>query len=455
MTAYTGRHRNQYLITSSQAMVPVLSAAQAQSIGQWTVYAFPPLSVHHATRDGVEAVLLGVMVDPLHPALAPAELLQSTLDLALELDAAGADMAQSTDSLTGRFVMAVSKGAALNIWGDACHLRQIIFGAPSGQRCASSSEPLLLEHLGLKHQMSKAMDAFITSPMFWRNEHAWVGDAAQDSRLARLLPNHGLDLASGRVHRRPVMTDPPAKHLEHVVNSVQACLQGAMAALTSRYKCIQAVTAGMDSRLLLAASLPLKHRIEYFIFDRGEPGTRADSEVAELLSKALDLGLQRIQPQPTSAEFKARMAEEFLYPRDLPKLANVAHHVNRQERDQVLSINGNAAEIGRNYYGLSRHPLTVNEACCLLGYPPSNAYVNESITRWRAQCSPAAGAGGIDLGDLLYWEQRMGNWGAMTPRETDLAIEEGRRSTTASCCCPFSRCPASCAPRPTTHSSCS
>lgn len=424
MTVYTGRHRNQYLITSAQTQVPVLSAAQAQTIGQWKVYAFPPLSVHHAARDGVEAVLLGVMVDPLRPTLPPAELLEATLDRALELDAAGADIAASTDPLTGRFVIAIAKGAALKIWGDACHLRQIIFGAPDGQRCASSSEPLLLEHLGLTHQMSKAMHDLMSSPMFRRNEHAWVGDAAQDSRLTRLLPNHGLDLASGSVHRRPVMAVPTAKLFEQVIDSVQSCLQGAMAALTGRYKCIQAVTAGMDSRLLLAASLPYKHRIEYFIFDRGDPGTRADSEVAESLSKALDLGLRRIQPEPTSAAFKARMAAEFFYPRDLPKLANVAHHANRQERDTVLSVNGNAAEIGRNYYGLSRHPLTVNEACDLLGYPRRIAYVGESISRWHALAKPAAAAGGIDLGDLLYWEQRMGNWGAMTPRETDLAIEE-------------------------------
>jgi len=46
------------------------------------------------------------------------------------------------------------------------------------------------------------------------------------------------------------------------------------------------------------------------------------------------------------------------------------------------------------------------------------------VSRWLEGARLPAKEQGISLLDLFYWEQRLGNWGALYPLEQDIAIEE-------------------------------
>lgn len=53
-----------------------------------------------------------------------------------------------------------------------------------------------------------------------------------------------------------------------------------------------------------------------------------------------------------------------------------------------------------------------------------NPFIKKELREWYDHAKSYAQETGINLLDLFYWEQRMGNWGAQFPYEQDIAIEE-------------------------------
>ena len=58
----------------------------------------------------------------------------------------------------------------------------------------------------------------------------------------------------------------------------------------------------------------------------------------------------------------------------------------------------------------------------LLRYP-DEAFAIATLDGWLAAFQ-RHGLHGYDPHDFLYWEQRLGNWGAMYPAEQDIAVDE-------------------------------
>lgn len=414
--------RNQYLITDARPSAPVLAAANCINFGKWLVYLFAPLRAAHIVSVGFEALLIGVAVDPQRPADSLQEILDRSFQTAPDTAEAGC---LRVNHLTGRFILLTRIAEQLTISGDACHLRQILFGNIEGVQCASSSEKLLLLHAGADLRVSADKQRFMKSPLFMRNENAWVGSSAHDDRISRLLPNHCLSLPAGQIRRLPLSVPTSNRGEAEVIDFAASALHGVFAALTKNNRLIQPITAGLDSRLLLAASLPFKDQIDYYIFVRPDsPGTTQDAAVAQVLADRLKLNFKVITPQTVTADFKRQLAAEQLFPRHLPKIENTQYHFHRPDRDTVININGNATEICRSYYGRERGQPSFARVSHFLGYSPNDAFVNQALAPWYADAINTARESGVCLTDLLYWEQRMGNWGAVTPFEQDIAIEE-------------------------------
>lgn len=414
--------RNQYLITDAPSAELARARSTCIHLGPWNVLLFAPLRAASASRGNVAAVLIGVAVDPEHPE----RLLQDVLDDLLDQAHGDAEsLFRHVARLTGRFVLATLAAGELLVGGDACHLRQILYGTLNGKRWIGSSEKLLLLMAGTALQMSASKQQFMRSPLFLRNEQAWVGAGGHDDRVSRLLPNHVLSYPTGRARRLPMRLPTQSGNESDAITMASRLLQGSFAALLPHHRLIQPVTAGLDSRLLLAASLPFKDQIEYYIFARQDnPGTQQDADVACVLAERLGLRFQVITPARVSPEFQQRLAAEHLFPRDLSKIENTQHHYLRADKDHVVNINGNGAEVCRAYYGREVRQPTFSRVCHYLGYAPEDAFVQQALEGWYTEARAFADQSGFHLSDLLYWEQRMGNWGAATPLEQDIAIEE-------------------------------
>ena len=192
--------------------------------------------------------------------------------------------------------------------------------------------------------------------------------------------------------------------------------------------------------------------------------------VPQALARRLGLRFDVHRPAPVRPDFAARLRREMIAPRILPKTANLQFHFDHSvradaggaasgiaaggpshhdrpslesrpdiNRGPVINLNGNGGEVMRCFYGRGvlpwrrvgrALPETMTSAALaaslatLAGYSPRQPYVRRQLRAWLLSAVPFARRAGIDLLDLFYWEQRMGNWGALYPREQDIAIEE-------------------------------
>ena len=412
--------RNQYLIVDGELPHPAGLGAVSSFAG-WTLIVHTPLQAARCPTPDGELLLLGVAVDPGHPQRSETDILRA---MASESDSQLRRMEAWSQRLTGRFVIAFAAGGQTWFWGDACHLRPILYGRFGERQVVGSSETMMLAHFGTSLLMSDAKQRFMRSSAYLRNENAWVGEQACDDRIRRLLPNHRLQMPAMLAKRRTLQTGHLPADDENIIDAAVGNLQATLGALSRRATLTQAVTAGWDSRLLLAASIAAEAQAQYYIFERGDAGTSADAAVAVELCKALQVGLQVIRPVPPRDDFVKAFGARHLFARVLPKTANIQYHYDRADRDRVININGNGGEIWRCYYGLPARRCSFDMACHLLGYSPHDRFVADSLAPWYAEACVASKQSDIALQDLLYWEQRMGNWGAQTPFELDIAIEE-------------------------------
>ena len=188
-----------------------------------------------------------------------------------------------------------------------------------------------------------------------------------------------------------------------------------------------ALTAGWDSRVLLAASKSVSDKIDYFL-DRKDvlPKDHPDVWVAEQLAGKLNLRFEvRNSSTNPPGWFVSLLTGNVTGARVLPKTRMIYDKLLKN--DMTLNINGNGGEISRNYYDKNCKycfdDLTIEEIVRLMGYHENSEFVHNEIDNWRNSLNLQPSTG-VNVLDLLYWEQRLGNWGAQFPAEQDIAVEE-------------------------------
>ena len=115
-------YRNQYLITNAEGTRPCLIGADESRFGAWRVFCFPPLRRYLAQGANFEALLIGLAVDPLHPARDMQQVLDHLVDVPSLTPAA---IAARVEHLTGRIVLLVRIGTETHVWDDSCLLRRL------------------------------------------------------------------------------------------------------------------------------------------------------------------------------------------------------------------------------------------------------------------------------------------------------------------------------------------
>lgn len=99
---------------------------------------------------------------------------------------------------------------------------------------------------------------FRKDPEYW-----WPGRGSPFTGVEHLLPNHLLDLTRGTVHRYWPDRDLPLLPLNNAVEVVAGTVRGIMASAATRFDLSISITAGVDSRLVLAASRDIANRVTY------------------------------------------------------------------------------------------------------------------------------------------------------------------------------------------------
>lgn len=414
-------YRNQFVLGPRPASVPA-SWRRIQIDRTLCLTTHPDLPVHTLAREGKSITLLGFMLDPENENAKDKDIVEKLLAGLSSCDS----FYQQTYRYGGRWILIVCDGSKTILFHDAAGLRQVFY---TNQEYAAGlwcgTQPGLLARL-LDLEMDSEALTLINSYHFRQNkEHWWPGNGSPYRAINHLSPNHALDLGTGRAFRYWPDRDLDVCPTDEAVEKISRTLQGMFRSAVNRFDLALSVTAGWDSRLLLAASRDVADRMSYMtVRQMSMRDNHPDVSVpAALLS---ELGLKHdvvqcsylVDPEfvkifktnvPLAHDFYVTDAQAILNYFGLTKVA-VMGGVSEIARDPTIGTERSIA--GK---------ITPREMSIELYNTGTNEYAIREIEKWRAGLGNLHN---VDLDTILFWEQREGNWLAMNLVEFDIAWKD-------------------------------
>lgn len=383
----------------------------------------PDLSFNIVKNNDEFIVLLGYLLDPFNPYRKDKQIISDMLSACTGCS----DLIKYLEPMGGRYVIVAKLKNTRIILNDPAGFRQLFYTIdPRNGYWAVSQPSLLAEILNLHIDKQIESDLFGISLFAKGYEYWYPGILTAFNGVYRLVPNHYLDLSDFRQVRYWPSASIKEVKVEDCVEQSAEILRGLYWSIENRYQLAQAVTAGLDSRIVLAASRHLKGKIHYFTHTHRKLGYNGIDIV--IPSKMLsELGIDHhvlIHSENMDPSF------EKVYRRNVTT-ARFEHGINAftlhrhfaELGREMVVINGVCGEITRNFYYLPKM-VTVNgySLCGLTGMKGSRLAF-EQFENWLEQSRAVANSCGIPVLDLFYWEQRVGSWAAMSYSEYDIAFE--------------------------------
>ena len=318
----------------------------------------------------------------------------------------------------------------IHVFHDAAALRSVYHHTDAAGTVWAASQPTLLARvLGVPEDV-ETREQLVREGLFLpRVNHFYPGAGSPFLGVRRLLPNHCLSLASGEASRYWPRGPIRSVDLDEATELSLTTLRGTVSSAAARFPLALALTSGIDSRLLLAASRDHAAQISCYTFKRPIMNSRTqDLRVPRAISR--DLGLRHrvipVTPMADSAEARA------IYSTFQP------HHQLKADEATAMSlyppvpsgdwvtVNGNLVEIGRpstSRFMFKQMPVTPENFALSIGMEGSEVAIRE-FGSWYDDVRDVMDVAGGDPWDLFYWEQKMGGWFANLRAEFDV-VEDG------------------------------
>lgn len=385
------------------------------------LYAHPDLAVAVREKQENMCVLIGYIFDPSMPSKTNDQILSDTVSQGNSFES----LVSSIKRYAGQYCLIYKDAASFNIIHDPLGTREIYYCDFPNKTICGSQPNLLKEYssppIVITSDKNKK-DFFERDIKKVRRGRLSVGDETYFEGVKHLLPNHYLDLHSLKAKRYWPNNSIKKVTLEKAIDLCCQFLEGILKAASCRYDLMMAVTAGIDSRTLLAASRQISDKIYYFINKSPEMSpTHPDILISSNIFKTINIPFHI---HTYSAEVDSRfreiyfhnvfMAAEFM----LPVIYNI-YYKQHQDKLNILGI----GEIGRTFFGRRPRNLDGYFLARTLKYKDSE-YAVEQCQKWLEETLPVAEKCGVDVMTLLLWEQLLGNWGAVGNSESDIAIDE-------------------------------
>lgn len=382
----------------------------------------PLLGVHHATGSGCSITSIGFFLSPAQPQADDQTLIN---ELILSLTTGFESFERNgLANLSGRWFIIAQRGDESRLYTDALGSRQVVHGIHEdvGELWCASQAHLIADIF--KETPDSSAQAFLSS---YRKENPeyWIpGDATLFASTRQLLPNHFLCLNDGKVkrywpHDRIHRIDP-----NEAVRLAAEILRGTMKAAARRFDLTLLLTAGIDSRILLAASREICEDIECMtVRKEGMSLSHPELAIPAALTKKLGLPHHVVTaPQSPSEAFKTNILEHMplAHPIWMPDLDACQKYFDQHR----VAIQSSGSEITRCWYrlpNLATQVMTPSRLAYVTNME-NEPFVIEQFRSWLHEAS--ATNKGLHLSDLLFWEQRIGRWLSSSLLESDIAWGE-------------------------------
>jgi hypothetical protein len=413
--------RRQYLLTPQRVEgFPTWKVLKIRD-NLWLT-AHPDLLTSQVKAENKSLTLLGFLLDPENTQATDAQILDS-LFLTLCRSQDSLDFIEATSRFGGRWNLVIDDGKEVLLLTDPLAMRQAFYTQPLGSSTAwCASQPGLLGELLCLTPDPESM-SFMEKYRVVYSDYWWPGDMTAYRQVKALLPNHYLNLSTGIVHRFWPNKGPKKVALRTAVENGARLLEGIMQAAGHRFGLSLLMTAGWDSRLVLAATRNVASQISYitFLFSDMTEQTADVCVPARLLE-----GVGR---QHTVLRIPKEMSPEFrdIYMRNMslahPTWGSIAESMYDSWQPQSVRVSGSGSEVGRFNYSYATNyaeevtPALLARLAHMPPMPPGSCALR-ALEAWLSDAQPDRG---YHLIDLFFWEQDLPRWMSSGQVEWDIA----------------------------------
>lgn len=382
----------------------------------------PDLNVYQADRDDRSITLLGFIIDPENPIKNDADIIEDFVSTPFSCDT----FFERTFRFGGRWILIVDDGQNIVLFNDPAGLRQVFHTDPEYIRelwCAS--QPGIIAQM-LDLQMDKEAINFFNSYEVRRNpEFRFPYYSSPYKEVKHMLPNHSLDLQKALCRR--IWPTHPLEELsfEEALDKSLRTLKGLMKAASNRYELALSLTAGFDSRIVLAISKEISDKLSYMTVLQSDKHEKdPDVVIPSILLSKLGLNHHVIK---SSKIIDERFLSVFIknVPLYHPIYAPDAYAILNYFQQKKVAVTGSVCEIAR-WSERSRVPKSRWEKITPLDLSKiqrmgKNRFAIDHFRNWLSELGDIYNFNTIDLFD---WEQGHGNWLAMCQLEFDAAWKD-------------------------------
>lgn len=380
----------------------------------------PDLNHIHLMKDDVEIFSLGFILDPFNPQYSDKDIVQDLLNKSTEFSS----IIKNTYNYGGRWIIIYKNKNNIQFFHDAAGSRQIFYTFhKTGVWCASQPHTIAKE-LKISKSNNPDLLEFINSKEFEEDEHCMIGDGTVYNNILHLVPNHSLSVNHTKVSRYWPDKPIPKLTMEKATEKVSELLVKLYESANNRFKLIQPVTAGTDSRVLLAVSKFESNDIFYFIhkFDkltRFSPDIRVPKKY--LPSIGLDFNI--VVCDEYNKYFDDYLKKNVYMIQSKKKKVQHYNYFKYFQGYVLASCNINGMIRFPPYDGIDQDCKESDLA--KLFNAKNKRYVISAIKKWlNSDLLNIIKTKNIYIKDLFYWEHRNANWIPMFQTELDIAIDE-------------------------------
>jgi len=409
------KYRRQYLITPKPVKCPFLHK-QYRLNSNHQLYAHVDLLVTEHMKGELKIVLLGDMFDYEAPRKGNRDILRDLQHYDFET------FLKATSKYTGRYVLIYIRQNYIFLVSDASTSRKVFFSEFEENLWFASQPSLLASLLGFEKTKDPSKLSYYGSKVFTRLNNSNIGDITIYDEIRQLTSNRYFDVFKSEVHRFWPDKEVKYRPVQDVAEQCAIIIKGIMESIVHRYDVMLPVTAGKDSRLLLAGARDVKDNIFYYLnLNEKLNDKHPDIRITKTLFKKLDLDFNLLSIEKEVDEDFMRIYfqnNELATRKYLPQIYNYyclhqnkvnlpANFVHAYWGNNILHENNVTPETITRLYGVDQFDFAVT-------------YYRE----WLASCHKLCRDLNIRIVTLFYWEERVGNGVPQIQLDKDIAQEE-------------------------------
>jgi hypothetical protein len=366
-----------------------------------------------------QLILLGDMYDPLNKNHGNVEILSNIIrNNSIE------EIIESSFQYAGRFALFCTINSHLYIFHDASASRKVFYTVTGNTMWCASQPHVIAGYCNIEKTKDEQVLQFYKSDKFFSHDQVGVINNTIFDPVKQLLPNHYLDVTGKKSVRFWPVKKNRLISLHEGIEVGSKLLSGIIESANERRDLMMAVTAGNDTRLLLAASRKVSSDIYYYIIKIPRLHDRHDDITipSRLLKKVgLEFNILEFEKVVDDEAFRDAYFSNNLFANE--RAFALIYHVFHKRFPDKINLPGRFSDISRNFFNTYRKTITPELLAKFWDYE-NIGYVLKHYRTWLAEAGEIATKYNYNILELFNWEERNGNLYTAFQADKDIAQEE-------------------------------